>query len=78
MKGNTNFYLLLQWRDISDLEKLATLTELRIRRNPFLNGISPESIRELLVAKIGSLKICNGSMVSHKQKRDVKIQVVVL
>ncbi|XP_033635093.1 tubulin-specific chaperone E-like [Asterias rubens] len=65
------------WRDISDLEKLASLTELRIRRNPFLNGISPESIRELLVAKIGSLKICNGSTINSSERKGSEIDYVI-
>ncbi len=64
------------WRDISDLEKLASLTELRIRRNPFLKDMAPESIRELLVAKIGSLKVCNGSMINYGERKGSEIDYV--
>ena len=53
-----------QWRDISELEKLACLTELKIRRNPLTKDMEPENFREQLVARIGGLKSCNSGAVS--------------
>ncbi|XP_038065787.1 tubulin-specific chaperone E-like [Patiria miniata] len=68
--------LLSSWRDIAELEKLASLTELKVRRNPFMKDILPVDVRSLLIARLGGLKTCNGSIIMATERKGSEIEYI--
>ncbi|KAL1123967.1 hypothetical protein AAG570_001737 [Ranatra chinensis] len=57
------------WESVSELEKLPSLDELKFRENPVLNGISRETARQILIARVSKLKILNGQAVFDDERR---------
>ena len=55
---------MLQWGSINELNKLKQLEELQLTGNPVTNSFKYETVRQLLVAKIGSLKLIGRTPVS--------------
>ncbi|XP_022111066.1 tubulin-specific chaperone E-like, partial [Acanthaster planci] len=68
--------LLSSWRDIAELEKLACLAELKIRRNPFMKDILAVDVRSQLIARLGGLKNCNGSTIVAAERKGSEIEYV--
>ena len=54
-----------QWKSINELNKLQQLEEIRIVHNPIMDLATPETVRQMLVAKISTLKMCNRTEVKH-------------
>ena len=50
---------MFQWASINELNKLHCLEKLRMKRNPLMSAASPETTRQLLIAKLKHLKVCN-------------------
>ena len=42
---------------MNELNKLANLEELQLAGNPIMSSHNPETVRQLLVARIGGLKL---------------------
>ncbi|XP_070577228.1 tubulin-specific chaperone E-like [Ptychodera flava] len=61
------------WQDVNELDKLAGLEEVRLKRNPFLKDEKSFIIRQLLIAKIGALINCNGSEVPTIERRTAEL-----
>ncbi|XP_063995172.1 tubulin-specific chaperone E [Diachasmimorpha longicaudata] len=61
-----------QWSSISQLDKLQSLEDLKFRDNPVLNAESPETARQLIIARISRLKVLNATEISVKERRDAE------
>ncbi|XP_066906303.1 tubulin-specific chaperone E [Halyomorpha halys] len=61
------------WESISELDKLPQLEELRLRNNPVLDGISRETVRQIIIARIAKLKHLNSQEVSDEERRGAEI-----
>jgi hypothetical protein len=48
---------LCQWESINELNKLLQLEDLRFRENPVLQQESAETSRQLIIARIGNIKV---------------------
>ena len=46
-----------QWESINELNKLPNLEDLRFRENPVLETESAETSRQLIIARIGNIKV---------------------
>ena len=59
--------ILFQWSSIDELDKLAQFEDFKFRFNPLITDTkeSEETIRSLLIAKIGKLSMCNRTEVSY-------------
>ena len=57
------YFVLFQWKTINELNKLARLEQLKIVRNPLMDQETPETVRQLIVAKVKHLKKCNRTVV---------------
>lgn len=59
-ENDSVFYLIfLQWSCINELNKLACLEEIRLKSNPIMNLATPETVRQLLIAKLKHIKLVN-------------------
>ncbi|XP_075211361.1 tubulin-binding cofactor E isoform X2 [Lycorma delicatula] len=56
------------WLDISELDKLK-LEEFRFRDNPVLIGCTKATSRQLIIARISSLKFLNGQEITREERR---------
>ncbi|KAF7273590.1 hypothetical protein GWI33_013698 [Rhynchophorus ferrugineus] len=61
------------WSSISELNKLPCLEELKFVNNPILKSESAETCSAIVIAKIGSLKIYNGRMISYEDRRGSEV-----
>ncbi|XP_049802228.1 tubulin-specific chaperone E isoform X2 [Schistocerca nitens] len=57
------------WKYISELEKLKSLEDLKFRDNPVLQHETVETCFQLIIARIGNLKILNGISVTPEERR---------
>ncbi|KAF6214267.1 hypothetical protein GE061_009007 [Apolygus lucorum] len=68
-------YLLLSenyinnWESISELNKLPSLSELRFRLNPVLEGIDRGTARQIVIARLERLKILNTQEIPLDERR---------
>ncbi|XP_046601692.1 tubulin-specific chaperone E isoform X2 [Neodiprion lecontei] len=56
------------WRSISELDKLLSLQDLKFRDNPILKCGTPETTRQLIIARISKLKFLNGTEVWQDER----------
>lgn len=61
------------WESISELDKLPQLEELRLRDNPILDGISRETVRQIIIARIAKLKHLNSQEITDEERRGAEI-----
>lgn len=53
-----------QWSSINELDKLSSLQSLQCHNNPFMDTEkNPETLRQLIIAKISQLEVLNKSEV---------------
>ncbi|XP_046627613.1 tubulin-specific chaperone E [Neodiprion virginianus] len=57
-----------EWRSISELDKLLSLEDLKFRDNPILKCGTPETTRQLIIARISKLKFLNGTEVWQDER----------
>lgn len=62
-----------EWSSINELNKLKSLKELKMIQNPLLGTAIPETVRQLIVAKIAGLEHCNRTQVTKKERRGAEI-----
>ncbi|XP_015124320.1 tubulin-specific chaperone E isoform X2 [Diachasma alloeum] len=70
--------LISDWSSVTELEKLQNLEDLKFRDNPVLNAESPETARQLIIAKISRLKVLNATEISVKERRDAEYDYMKL
>ncbi|BES88513.1 CAP-Gly domain [Nesidiocoris tenuis] len=58
-----------QWESVSELNKLRKLTELKFKSNPVLDGIAPGTARQIIIARISTLKVLNSQEVPADERR---------
>uniref|UniRef100_R4G3X9 Tubulin-specific chaperone E n=1 Tax=Rhodnius prolixus TaxID=13249 RepID=R4G3X9_RHOPR len=61
------------WESISELGKLPSLEELKFRQNPVLEGVSRETARQFLIARMPSLKVLNLQEIEAEERRGAEI-----
>ncbi|XP_011304811.1 tubulin-specific chaperone E [Fopius arisanus] len=64
--------LIHQWSSITELEKLQNLSDLKFRDNPVLKAESPETARQLIIARISGLKVLNSTEIPVTERRDAE------
>ncbi|KAL3873874.1 hypothetical protein ACJMK2_036957 [Sinanodonta woodiana] len=57
-----------KWKSIDELNKLQNLEKLKIMGNPLMDTANPETVRQLIIAKIRNLRRCNGTEVTEERK----------
>ncbi|XP_033735723.1 tubulin-specific chaperone E-like [Pecten maximus] len=68
-----NYNKISEWSSINELNKLKSLKELKMIQNPLLNTAIPETVRQLIVAKVASLEHCNRTRVTKEERRGSEI-----
>ncbi|XP_013785307.1 tubulin-specific chaperone E-like [Limulus polyphemus] len=64
---------LTQWKDVAELNKLINLRELRISHNPVMTEFTPETCRQLVIAKIDCLQRLNREEVTRQERRGAEL-----
>nr|XP_002741754.2 PREDICTED: tubulin-specific chaperone E-like [Saccoglossus kowalevskii] len=64
---------LSSWRDVNELNKLTGLEEIRLKRNPLLKDQKYFNVRQLIITKIETLKLCNGSEVPDIERKTAEL-----
>ncbi|NXL89936.1 TBCE protein, partial [Alectura lathami] len=63
-----------QWSSINELEKLPALRSLECRNNPLLDTEkNPETLRQLLIAKISQLEVLNKSEIPSEERKGAEL-----
>ncbi|XP_060068996.1 tubulin-specific chaperone E-like [Ylistrum balloti] len=62
-----------EWSSINELNKMKCLKELKMIKNPLLDTAVPETVRQLIVAKISGLEHCNRTKVTKEERRGAEI-----
>ncbi|XP_074118552.1 tubulin-specific chaperone E isoform X3 [Sminthopsis crassicaudata] len=63
-----------QWSSINELDKLQSLQSLSCTQNPLTGGSKePQTIRQLIIAKIGQLKILNKCEILPEERRGAEL-----
>lgn len=66
-------FLYIKWTPINELDKLAKLQELRLRLNPLNESDRLENIRQMVIARIGGLKMFNRTLVGGQERKGAEI-----
>lgn len=61
------------WSSINELNKLKKLEELQISGNPIANSFKYETVRQLLIAKIGSLNLIDRTPITFEERKGAEI-----
>lgn len=61
-------YTVFQWSSINELNKLQNLEELQLAGNPIIKTHNLETVRQLLVAKLGNAKLISRTPVSDSSE----------
>ncbi|GFS08897.1 tubulin-specific chaperone E-like [Elysia marginata] len=61
------------WSSINELNKLKQLEELQLSGNPIVNSFKYETVRQLLIAKIGSLKLIDRTPITFEERKGAEI-----
>lgn len=69
---------LSQWKDISELNKLKVLKEIRITNNPVLFSVIPETARQLIIAKVSGLEVLNRTEITRSERRGAELDYIKL
>ncbi|XP_063426904.1 tubulin-specific chaperone E-like [Mytilus trossulus] len=70
---SVNYNKISEWKSINELNKLQQLEEIRIVHNPIMDLATPETVRQMLVAKISTLKMCNRTEVFEDERKGAEI-----
>uniref|UniRef100_A0A2C9LD34 Tubulin-specific chaperone E n=1 Tax=Biomphalaria glabrata TaxID=6526 RepID=A0A2C9LD34_BIOGL len=62
-----------EWSSINELNKLLHLEELEVADNPILRTFTYDTVRQLFVAKIGSLKLISRTPISFEERKGAEI-----
>uniref|UniRef100_A0A8D0FGU4 Tubulin-specific chaperone E n=1 Tax=Strix occidentalis caurina TaxID=311401 RepID=A0A8D0FGU4_STROC len=63
-----------QWSSINELDKLPSLQSLQCHNNPFMDTEkNPETLRQLIIAKIGQLKVLNKSEILPAERKGAEL-----
>ncbi|XP_062606244.1 tubulin-specific chaperone E-like [Saccostrea cucullata] len=62
-----------QWSCINELDKLKRFEDLQINGNPIQDTASPETVRQLIIAKVANLKKCQRTEVTDEERRGAEI-----
>ncbi|KAL4239116.1 hypothetical protein ACF0H5_003818 [Mactra antiquata] len=68
-----NYNKIADWQSINELNKLQALEVLRTKSNPLMDLATPETVRQLLIAKIKHLKVCNRTPVNPEERKGSEI-----
>ncbi|XP_052768740.1 tubulin-specific chaperone E-like isoform X1 [Mya arenaria] len=68
-----NNNLVNEWESINELNKLASLEDLRIKSNPLMESATEQTVRQLLIAKLKHLKMCNRTEVANDERKGAEI-----
>ncbi|XP_046677149.1 tubulin-specific chaperone E-like [Homalodisca vitripennis] len=63
-----------KWNDISELEKLPKLEELKFTNNPVQDNLSVETVYYKVVCRIGTLKVLNRKIVTREERRSAELE----
>nr|XP_018901157.1 PREDICTED: tubulin-specific chaperone E [Bemisia tabaci]XP_018901158.1 PREDICTED: tubulin-specific chaperone E [Bemisia tabaci]XP_018901159.1 PREDICTED: tubulin-specific chaperone E [Bemisia tabaci]XP_018901160.1 PREDICTED: tubulin-specific chaperone E [Bemisia tabaci]XP_018901161.1 PREDICTED: tubulin-specific chaperone E [Bemisia tabaci] len=68
------------WLSVSELNKLPGLEELRFKKNPLVDqgDCTPETVRQLIIARISNLKSLNGVVISSSERKGAENDYVNL
>ncbi|TPX32079.1 hypothetical protein SmJEL517_g04732 [Synchytrium microbalum] len=64
------------WKSLDTLNTLPNLVDLRIRRIPLLDSVKQYVQRTMLIARISSLTVLNGSAISSKERKEAELYYV--
>ncbi|XP_045187211.2 tubulin-specific chaperone E-like isoform X2 [Mercenaria mercenaria] len=62
-----------EWNSINELNKLARLEELRLKSNAILDLATPQTVRQLLIAKLKHAKLINRTEVTSEERKGAEI-----
>ncbi|XP_006638630.3 tubulin-specific chaperone E [Lepisosteus oculatus] len=63
-----------EWSFVNELEKLPNLQQLSCFNNPLMTaGKSPETVRQLIIAKVGGLQLLNKSKIQPVERRGAEL-----
>lgn len=62
-----------QWSCINELNKLKSFEDLQIHGNPIQETASPETVRQLIIAKVANLKKCQRTEVTNEERKGAEI-----
>ncbi|XP_056022932.1 tubulin-specific chaperone E-like isoform X2 [Ostrea edulis] len=62
-----------QWSCINELNKLQSFEDLQINGNPIQDTASPETVRQLIIAKVANLKKCQRTEVTNEERKGAEI-----
>lgn len=62
-----------EWTSINELNKLKCLSELQLKDNPLMDSANPQTVRQLLIAKLKHLKMCNRTMITTEERKGAEI-----
>ncbi|XP_074655996.1 tubulin-specific chaperone E-like [Tubulanus polymorphus] len=62
-----------EWSSINELNKLMKLEEIRFKKNPLCETVNVETLRQLLIAKLGNLKVCDRTEVTTAERKGSEI-----
>jgi len=68
---------ILNWTSLSELDKLASLQDLRCLKNPFLNTENPETNHQLIVARIQRLQVSIGIWGLHLIRGNLNLNLIL-
>ncbi|CAG8480640.1 10838_t:CDS:10 [Acaulospora morrowiae] len=69
---NMNENKIDNWKSVDELNKFPSLQELRIKKNPFLEGEKLDETSLSIVGRIKRLKMLNGSTISPENRTDAE------
>uniref|UniRef100_A0A0B7AM50 Ubiquitin-like domain-containing protein n=1 Tax=Arion vulgaris TaxID=1028688 RepID=A0A0B7AM50_9EUPU len=61
------------WSSVNELNKLQNLEELQVAENPILRTFNIETVRQLFVAKVGSLKLFSRTPITYEERKGAEI-----
>lgn len=62
-----------KWASINELNKLKCLEEVRMRQNPLNDSDKVENVRQLVIARIESLRMFNRTPVTSEERKGAEI-----
>ncbi|RUS78055.1 hypothetical protein EGW08_014194 [Elysia chlorotica] len=62
-----------EWSSVNEMNKLKHLEELQVSGNPIINSFKYETVRQLLIAKVGSLKLIDRTPITFEERKGAEI-----
>lgn len=75
-KINLRNNLIDNWESIGELNKLASLSDLKITGNPILETENEATRNQLIIARIGKLRNLNGSLIETNERRGAEYDYI--